>query len=109
MCNSKAMGGRRCAAHTFPTYKKHLEDCKVSSYPSPEQLQGLLRASISYASTPKGSVRISEDLSTYGGEEDLTGMKAVLEQSIERGAQNMAIYREKETQIKLLTGHVTMV
>lgn len=104
MCNSKAMGGRRCAAHTFPTYKKRLEECKVLGTPSAEQLHSLLQASIAYASTPKGSVRISEDLSTYS-EEDFTGMKAVLEESIERGAQNMAIYREKETQIKLLTEH----
>lgn len=99
------MGGRRCAAHTFPTYKKHLEECQASQYPTPEQLQGLLRASIAYASTPKGSVRISEDILSYGEEEDFTGMKTVLEQSIERGAQNMATYREKEMQIKLLTGH----
>ena len=105
MCNSKAQGGRRCAAHTFPAYKKHMEECQAIRYPSPEQLATLLRVTTAYASTPKGSVRISEDLDAYINEEeeDTVGIREVLIQGRNRGIANMALYREKEIQIKMLT------
>ena len=106
MCNSKAQGGRRCAAHTFSAYKKIMDECKSVRYPSPEQLATLLRASTAYASTPKGSVRIEEDIESYNDNsdfDDVVGIITTLVQARERGIQNMALYREREIQIKVLT------
>jgi hypothetical protein len=69
MCESKAEGGLRCAAHTRPAYQTALTEIKEipqGEYTAPP-LQKLFAAAVEYASTPSGQTEVAAAVRTEQG------------------------------------------
>lgn len=113
MCKSKALGGRRCAAHTREPYQNALSSALSHAGPNynsvfepysqetpPKVIADLVTTAIDYASTPTGNEDIKATIEEYSKISDFSEIVEILKISQGKGLEILEDARERESEIK---------